>query len=120
MMFGAFCRRGIFFVARQIENALCFLTGGGDGSSDIDLVVTTSQTTGVAPFAVHFSTVGTTSTLTDHPFEELEYCWEFGDSGPSAGTWATTGKSKNDARGPVAGHVYETPGIYDVTLHVRD
>jgi hypothetical protein len=44
--------------------------------------------------------------------------WDFGDS--SSGTWATTGRSKNTARGPLAAHVFETPGTYTVAVVVTD
>jgi hypothetical protein len=99
-------------------STLCFLLSGSPGEANITLNVSTTTASGVAPLYVHFSTVGTTATLTDHPFEDLDYCWEFGDADP--GNWGPTGHSKNDARGPLAGHVYENPGTYEVMLHVRD
>ena len=81
-----------------------------------DLIL--SRTNGVAPLAVFFDASDTTSAVTAIPFHELDYRWNFGDSG--AGAWPTDGRSKNEATGPVAAHVFETPGVYTVTLIVSD
>ncbi len=82
-----------------------------------------SRFTGVAPLAIFFDTVGTTATSTVRPFHELEYQWNFGDPAGGA-TWANGNRpgvnSKNAATGPVAAHVFETPGAYTVTLTVTD
>lgn len=90
-----------------------------------------SRITGVAPLAVFFDATATTATSTPiHPFHELGYAWNFGD--PGSGTWkygtkGTTSvpaspvtSSKNVAGGGVAAHVFETAGIYTVTLTVTD
>lgn len=77
-----------------------------------------SRTTGVAPLAVFFDATATTGTETTLPFHELHYRWNFGDS--SAGTWSTSGKSKNIAKGPIAAHVFETAGTFTWTLWVKD
>ncbi len=77
-----------------------------------------SRTSGVAPLAVFFDATGTTSTATNKPFHELHYAWDFNDSG--SGNWSITGKSKNKAYGPVAAHVFETPGTYNVKLTIRE
>ena len=48
--------------------------------------VLATRTTGVAPLAVFFDASGTTDTVeTPYPFHELDYSWNFGDSG--AGNW---------------------------------
>jgi hypothetical protein len=75
-----------------------------------------SRTSGVAPLAVFFDATGNDHTSLG--FHERGYVWDFGD--PSSGTWATTGRSKNTARGPFAAHVFETPGTYTVTAVVTD
>jgi len=67
--------------------------------------------------AVFFDATGTTSTGTNYPFHELGYQWNFGDA---LATWDTTGASKNLASGPVAAHVFESPGTYTVTLTVTN
>lgn len=78
-----------------------------------------SRTSGVAPLAVFFDASGTTSTNTSYPFTELSYHWSFGDD-PNAKFKLTTNRPKNESLDPVAGHVFETPGTYTVTLTVRD
>lgn len=98
-------------------------TTGATGA--ITLSNSVSRFTGVAPLAVFFDASGTTTTpATPRPFHDLGYGWNFGDSGPSAGNWTTGSRpgasSKNAATGPVAAHVYETAGTYDVTLTITD
>lgn len=80
--------------------------------------ITISRSSGAAHLYVHFSAVGTTSTATSRPWDELEYEWDFGDSG--AGTWSLNGLPKNKAFGPIAAHVYETPGTYSPTVTIRE
>ena len=77
-----------------------------------------SRTAGVAPLSVHFSAGLTASTPETQPFHNYEYTWNFGDS--NSGVWGTSGMSKNTDKGPVANHVYETPGTYIATLIVKD
>jgi PKD repeat protein len=77
----------------------------------------------VAPCAVHFDAIGeganeTTDPAFSRPFHSLFFQWDFGD--PNSGTWANTGASKNRAIGGMAGHTYETPGNYTVTLRVTN
>src|SRR6185295_12922369 len=86
-------------------------------SAAITPAIVPSRTSGVAPLAVFFDATGTTSTGTTKPFHELGYQWNFGDA---ATTWATTGAPKNSATGPIAAHVFESPGTYTVTLTVTD
>lgn len=73
-----------------------------------------------APCAVVFDAEGTTDTDTAYPFADCLFYWDFGDDtgefweyGARAGT-----QSKNNDFGPIAGHVYETPGTYTITLTV--
>jgi PKD repeat protein len=87
----------------------------GAGSSGTGVV---SRTSGVAPLSVHFW-----PGFLEHPeasarFRNVDYTWDFGDG--SSGVWGTTGTSKNRAKGPVAVHIFETPGVYTVSLVVRD
>lgn len=82
-----------------------------------------SRTSGVAPLFVFFDTVGQVpASVSREPFLDLEYKWDFGDV--TAGTWAFGSMagiaSKNAAVGPVAGHIFETPGTYSVCLTVKD
>ena len=84
--------------------------------------VVASRTSGVAPLAVFFDATGTTSPVTTRPFHEIEYRWDFGD--PGSGTWTSTPNmpnlSRNAAMGPVAAHVFETPGTYTVAMTALD
>src|SRR4030066_531277 len=111
-------------------------SGGGDSTSTntttttpaptpggIVLSLVPARTSGVAPLAVFVDASGTTDIgVTTRPFHDLEYTWSFGD--PGSGTWASGAQpgvsSKNSATGPVAAHVFETPGTYPVTLTVFD
>ncbi len=80
-----------------------------------------SRTSGVAPLSVFFDASATIDPGISRPFHELEYTWSFND--PAAGVWtygAKPGSSKNAATGPVASHVFDTPGTYNVSLSVFD
>lgn len=81
-------------------------------------VPSTNRTSGVAPMAVHFWADVPASSPENMPFHDYEYSWNFGDS--TSETWGTSGKAKNTDKGPVAAHVYETPGTYTATLSVRN
>jgi hypothetical protein len=94
-------------------------------SSAAQPMATASRTSGVAPLAVFFDAVNTTSPAWtsgvvqpgDGDYTTYAYQWGFGD--PASGTWLT-GRSKNTATGFETAHVYENPGTYEVTLHVTD
>lgn len=100
---------GIFFIS--------FFTFS-DVSHAADIEAAASRTSGVAPLSVHFNADLTASSETERSFHDLEYSWNFGD--PTAGNWGTNNKLKNEDKGPVAAHVYETPGTFTTTLTVRD
>lgn len=93
----------------------------GSGVTLPAMTTVASRFTGVAPLSVFFDATATTGGVTQ-PFHELVYTWSFGDPAGGA-TWANgTGfnNSKNAATGPIAAHVFETPGTYTVTLTVTD
>lgn len=96
----------------------CFVDDGEPAGDAISLSVEANRISGVAPLSVFFDTAGTTAEATERPYHDLAYCWDFGDE--EAGSFATTGLSKNQGRGPTVGHVYETPGTYTVTVSARD
>jgi hypothetical protein len=80
-----------------------------------------SRTSGVAPLSVHFFSDFVDSASGDERidrFHHYDYTWDFGDTG--SGNWGTNGKSKNMAKGAVATHIFEEPGVYNVTLTIRD
>ncbi|MBU1424382.1 MAG: right-handed parallel beta-helix repeat-containing protein [Gammaproteobacteria bacterium] len=100
-------------------------TTGDTGA--ITLSTVPSRFIGVAPLSVFFDAAATTATSTTRPFHDLEYRWDFDDpagSPVSGTTWSTGGRpgvsSRNAAIGPVASHVFESPGIYTVGLTVTD
>lgn len=109
----------------------CSTTGA---TNAITLSNVPARITGVAPLAVFFDASGTTAGATTRPFHDLEYRWNFGDktgsvlnlSPPLIGTstWNAGSRagfsSRNTATGPVSAHVYETPGIYNVSLDITD
>ena len=84
----------------------------------VDIDASASRTSGVAPLSVHFNADLTASSSTERSFHDLDYSWNFGD--PTSGNWGTSGKPKNSDKGPVAAHVYETPGAFTAILIVRD
>ena len=95
------------------------ITTSGEKTSSL-----ASRTQGVAPLAVFFDTINVPG-VTQPPevngrreYADYHYMWNFGD--PESGTWAISGKSKNQAEGHVAAHVFETPGTYTVSLRVTD
>jgi hypothetical protein len=97
----------------------CFADAGTPAGAALSLQLDANRLSGVAPLGVFFDTVGTTSTSTDRPFLDLAYCWDFAD--PDSGAYTmTTGLSRNQAKGPVASHVFEKPGTYTVTVSARD
>jgi len=90
------------------------------GNNIVPLLVP-SRISGVAPLSVFFDASGTTDAGVSHPFHDLEYTWDFGDT--NAGIWAygaKPGSGKNSATGPLASHVFETQGTYQVSLTVFD
>lgn len=101
---------------------LCLWTGSAFAAITLPSAASIpSRTSGAAPLAVWFNATATTSTATSRPYHELEYRWNFGDK--NAGTWtkgAVSGLSKNEARGPVAFHVFESAGDHTVRLLAYD
>lgn len=95
------------------------------------IVCTPNRTSGVAPLAVFLDCSSTTdadlTAYATEPFHGLLYQHTFGDSTagvygdkPTGSGGAKTGDSRNLEWGPLAGHVYETPGTYTITTLVRD
>lgn len=92
-------------------------------STTITPEITAHRLTGVAPLAITFDSLSTTSTQTAFPFCFVNHKWNFGDTAGGA-TWSQGTQpgvnSKNLASGPVVTHVFETPGTYTVTLTCQD
>ena len=93
-------------------------------SNTISPRVVVRRATGVAPLSVHFDATETTATGIDDPYRELWYLWDFGETqGPGVARWtvgADAGKSRNQAFGPIAAHLYEVPGQFTAKLIVID
>jgi hypothetical protein len=91
-------------------------------AGEIPAALVPSRVSGVAPLYVFFDATATTAAATNRPFHELEYRWDFGDT--ASGSWTSTpgmpNLSRNQATGPVAAHVFESPGTYTVSLRVLD
>lgn len=92
------------------------LTASGWGQE----ITNTGTITGPAPLAVFFDATATTA-ATYEPFREAGYHFDFGYATPSTpGTWAYSSKPKgNQIGGPVAAHVYETPGTYTASVRAQ-
>jgi len=91
-------------------------------SGAISLRAQAARVAGVAPLGVFFDATATTSSATTMPFHEIEYRWNFDDAG--SGVWAFGSRagvsSRNLATGPVASHLFETPGTRNVTVTAFD
>ena len=79
--------------------------------------ITSMRLTGPAPFAAVFDASSSASEQGFDTWHELAYHWDFGDG---SGNWPHSGFPRREERGPVAAHVYETPGTYTVTLTATD
>ena len=85
------------------------------GTGQFTMSASANRTSGVAPLGVQLDVTGTTAAvLTSNPFAEVYYATNWGDD--TTATWSYGNKpgtaKKNISFGPVAGHVYETPGSY--------
>ena len=92
---------------------------GGGGGSTISASFAAQplghSTQCIAPCLVLFDAQATTDSSVTRPFHELDYRWSFNDSAPGTGV---TGYDLNYARGPLASHMFETPGTYSADLTV--
>jgi len=136
LLFNPSCRNDIISAIRNNSNARQMLVYVGglsilsyNGSSALNDQVFSispndrpvSRASGVAPLAVHFFADYVDNASGDERidrFHHYDYTWDFGDAG--SGSWGTTGKSKNSAKGAAAVHVFENPGTYNVVLTIRD
>jgi hypothetical protein len=98
--------------------ALAMAWAGSAEATAARVEIRVTRSRGVAPLAVLFDATATTHPRFARSFHELRYAWDFGD--PGAGTWALSGRDRHRAEGPVAGHLFERPGAYEVRLVVTD
>lgn len=86
-------------------------------------MTTANRVSGVAPLGVVFDASGASSGVVQPAgpspnYGSHSYTWSFGD--PAEGNWSHGGGSKNASTGWIAGHVFNSPGSYRVTLKVID
>lgn len=99
------------------------LTVSGWGQTANGGIEPSGPITGPAPLAIFCHAIGTESSNTTlDVFREDGYRFDFGYGNVySAGTWKYSGKPKGEQiGGPVAAHVYETPGTYILSLRTQD
>lgn len=79
-----------------------------------------SRTSGTWPFAIQVSASATTAAGSTRPYEDLEYTWDFGDTGtPRTMVNPVTGLTVNcstDQRGPEAAYIYDGSGSATRTI----
>ena len=83
--------------------------------------VTVLETTSKrAPASVFVDLTGTTSDATSYPFHELWYEVYYGD--PSSGNFSANSlaRSKNHRFGAFTAHLYETAGVYTITIIIKE
>lgn len=90
------------------------------GNASPQAQLTASRVTGPAPLAVFFDATGTTDTNSSlDTFRQLGYSFCFGDS--NSGNWQHSSLSKNmESGGPLAAHVFDLPGVYQVQLRATN
>lgn len=99
------------------------LTVSGWGQTANGGIEPSGPITGPVPLAIFCHAIGTeSSNATLDVFREDGYRFDFGYGNVySAGTWQYSGKPKGEQiGGPVAAHVYETPGTYILSLRTQD
>ena len=89
----------------------------------ISPVITISRTEGTIPFVVYVDSAATSADGADHPYDQLDYTWDFGDPSSSRVLTNPASGAAVDAAtaqaGPEAAFVYDRPGTYTITLTVR-
>jgi hypothetical protein len=95
-------------------------TAAPAASAAVQASLQASRSTGPAPLAVFFDATGSTDTTSGlDTFRQLGYAFSFGDS--NSGNWAISGEPKGSQRGgPLAAHVFDTPGSYVVRVRAQN
>ena len=98
-------------------------TWGQADSSSLNLAVSASRSSGVAPFGALFTADATSmETRVVSPFHDIEGVWDYGSPGnftalDNSPLWGT---DSNIGYGPRGVHVHETPGTYQVAHTAYD
>ena len=86
------------------------------------VLITPSRTECIAPCGIFFEAQLNDDFGVDRPFHELSYQWRFGDENAEfqalPDDFPEEFRDANSAQGPMAGHVFERAGTYEVTLTV--
>ncbi|MDQ7746432.1 PKD domain-containing protein [Hydrogenophaga pseudoflava] len=92
----------------------------GQPSRTIEASLEATRLSGPAPLAVLFDATGTTSGLANqHPFHQVRYTFSFDDE--RGQVWPVSGLPKNvQSGGPLAAHVFDQPGTYQVRVRATD
>lgn len=89
-----------------------------EGSDRIEIEVVVSREICIAPCGLMFDATDTTSLDFSDSFHELQFHWDFDDQSSSFENRPEV--NANDSIAPISGHVFATPGSYDVLLTVTD
>jgi hypothetical protein len=104
-------------------SASCPTVATGGALGVITPSISASRLSGVAPLAVFFDASATAATGVSRPFHDLEFRWKFNDAPGefwTTGSRTATGSTRNEATGPVAAHVFKTPGTYQIEVTITD
>jgi hypothetical protein len=91
------------------------VAGSGGTIAEVTYDELASRTEGVAPLSVFFHADLGQGDAAREEFRVVHVEWDFGD--PDSGTYIT-GHSKNHHVGPVAAHVFESAGTYEVKSNI--
>jgi len=116
-LYGIPSKPGVFSVSIRVEDKLnakadlglsLVVISSGNGKPTASLEP--SRTSGVAPLSVFFDATNSTSSKYSKVFHHLQFDWDFDDAE----------SSHPASSGPLAGHVFNTSGLYEVRLSVTD
>lgn len=89
-------------------------------STDLIANINPNRTYGVAPLSVYFDCSGSDGPV-DQPWRDLHYHIDFGETTDREWLYGNTlRRSKDWEEAFQAGHVFETPGVFTVTLTLYD
>lgn len=107
-------------VANATSNVTAAIIAAGSTPITLSLAATASAH---APVGIQFTATATSpAARVEIPFHDIEYVWDFGDTGnyrylDNSSLWGT---AKNRAHGAVVSHVFSDPGTYTVTCTAYD
>ncbi len=103
-----------------IFSCLVLMACGSSNSNDLQPAIQISRTAGELPFHVYVSASDTLMDGVEHPYDQVSYSWDFGDSDslhifnhPVSNQPAN---ANTDQQGPEASYVYDYADSYQITL----